>query len=322
MPKKYGLPYKGSKSRLADRIFALMPSGETFVDLFAGGCAMTHAAIKKGFTNIICNDITDIPQVFVGALEGKYDNEDRWISREDFFALKDTDPYVRLVWSFGNNLRTYLYGKPIAPYKKALHWAVYYQDAEPLKKYGIDVSEAVKKEDRYERWPAVKRAVTAFMSGGQESPPSQADRLQHEERRARLSAINYHHWEDTLRLQQNEATNVLRSISISYPPPNLRVTQLDYQAVEIPQGAVVYADPPYKGTEGYTNKFDHERFYQWLRTRDFPVYVSEYAMPSDFICIGEFAHNVKFSAQSNNKTIERVFIHEKFKDKVIATSLF
>ena len=48
-------------------------------------------------------------------LEGKYVDEKRWISREDFYKLKDTDPYVAIVWSFGNNMRDYLIVVNVSP---------------------------------------------------------------------------------------------------------------------------------------------------------------------------------------------------------------
>lgn len=41
----YGVPYMGSKNRIAKDIIAKLPTGKRFVDLFAGGCAITHAAI-------------------------------------------------------------------------------------------------------------------------------------------------------------------------------------------------------------------------------------------------------------------------------------
>lgn len=83
---------------------------------------MTHCAILSGkYKNVVANDITDSVQLFKDALDGKYENESRWISREDFMRLKDSDPYVRIVWSFGNNQRDYLYSRDIEPYKKAVH---------------------------------------------------------------------------------------------------------------------------------------------------------------------------------------------------------
>lgn len=87
----YGLPYKGSKNSIAKWIVSHLPASHAFVDLFAGGCAVTHAAMLSGkFNRFIANDISDIPQLFTDAVNGKYHNEERWISREDFFMLKDT----------------------------------------------------------------------------------------------------------------------------------------------------------------------------------------------------------------------------------------
>ena len=57
------------------------------------------------------------------AINGEFNNENRWISREEFYQLKDTDPYVAICFSFGNNLVDYLYGKDVEPIKKALHYA-------------------------------------------------------------------------------------------------------------------------------------------------------------------------------------------------------
>lgn len=126
MAKKYGLPYQGSKSKLAERIVALLPPATHLYDVFAGGCAITHAALLSGkFKEVHANDITDSVTLFEDALNGKYENESRWISREDFFRLKDSDPYVRIVWSFGNNQRNYLYSREIEPYKKAVHEMLY-----------------------------------------------------------------------------------------------------------------------------------------------------------------------------------------------------
>jgi site-specific DNA-adenine methylase len=59
--KKYGIPYMGSKSRIADKIINVLPAEDTFVDLFAGGCAMTHCAMECcKYNNFIINDISDI----------------------------------------------------------------------------------------------------------------------------------------------------------------------------------------------------------------------------------------------------------------------
>lgn len=75
---------------------------------------------------------------------------------------------------------------------------------------------------------------------------------------------------------------------------NVQFLEMDYQHSEIIVGAknvVYYLDPPYKGTEGYkVGSFDHEQFYAFcrrLKVQGAFVFVSEYTMPEDFICIWE-----------------------------------
>ena len=155
---KYGLPYKGSKNKLAERIVRLMPKRTHLIDLFCGGCAVSHAALLMGkYEHIHINDINWMcPTLFIDALNGKYNDENRWISREDFFRLKDTDPYVAVVWSFGNNLRDYLYSKEIEPLKKAIHYAMFFSDYSLGKELGHDLSFIDPIQDLQKRYLAVK----------------------------------------------------------------------------------------------------------------------------------------------------------------------
>lgn len=155
---KYGLPYKGSKNKLAERIVSLLPKRTNLVDLFCGGCAVSHAALLMGkYEHIHINDINWMcPTLFIDALNGKYNDENRWISREDFFRLKDTDPYVAVVWSFGNNMRDYLYSKEIEPLKKAIHYAMFFSDYSLGKELGHDLSFIDPIQDIQKRYLAVK----------------------------------------------------------------------------------------------------------------------------------------------------------------------
>ena len=125
---RYGLPYQGSKNKIAPWVIEYMPKAHTLVDLFAGGCAVTHCALLSDkYEEVIANDFTDSVELFRDALEGsleKYE-PDRFRTREDFFAEKDNNPFVRIIYSFGNNQRTYLYGRNIEPYKKAVHEMLY-----------------------------------------------------------------------------------------------------------------------------------------------------------------------------------------------------
>lgn len=161
---KYGLPYKGSKNRLAERIVRLLPRRTNLVDLFCGGCAVSHAALLMGkFKHIYINDINWMfPTLFMDALQGKYANDTRWISREDFFRLRDNDPYVAMVWSFGNNMRDYLYSKEIEPLKKAIHYALFFSDYSLAKALGHDLSFIDPITDVQRRYRAIRQYFSQF----------------------------------------------------------------------------------------------------------------------------------------------------------------
>ena len=120
----YGLPYKGSKNKIARWVVSYLPAGGTLYDLFCGGCAVTHAAIEaKKFKHFVINDITPgLSQFFVDCIHGKYSNRTEFVSHEEFDAKKDKDLFIRLIWSFGNNLHTYLYNRDIEEFKRIVHY--------------------------------------------------------------------------------------------------------------------------------------------------------------------------------------------------------
>nr|DAG85770.1 MAG TPA: DNA adenine methylase [Caudoviricetes sp.] len=157
----YGLPYMGSKNKIAEWVVGHFPEKNHFYDLFAGGCAVTHCAmLKSKFKTFTINDISKMTELFTDAISGKYAAEKRWISRKDFFALKDNDEYVRICWSFGNKGRNYLYSKEIEPWKKALHYARVYGDFSLMEEFGIrtdgtsiDIKKnAAEYKEKYIRW--------------------------------------------------------------------------------------------------------------------------------------------------------------------------
>lgn len=175
----YGLPYKGSKNKLAERIVRLLPQRKHLYDLFCGGCAVSHAALLMGkYEHIHINDFNWMcPTLFMDALAGKYDNETRWISREDFQRLKDTDPYVAVVWSFGNNMRSYMYSREIEPLKRAIHYAIFFSDYKPGLELGHDLSFVDGISDAQQRYTLIRRyfakdmhsPAQSFEGGGQDS---------------------------------------------------------------------------------------------------------------------------------------------------------
>lgn len=216
---KYGLPYKGSKNKLAERIVRLLPKRTHLVDLFCGGCAVSHAALLMGkYEHIHINDINWMcPTLFIDALNGKYNDENRWISREDFFRLKDTDPYVAVVWSFGNNLRDYLYSKEIEPLKKAIHYAMFFSDYSLGKELGHDLSFIDPIHDLQKRYLAVKHYFNKLGHFQQQSFEGGGQRMQSIEALERLNT-NLQNWggaeKDLPRLETNERLNTFRNITL------------------------------------------------------------------------------------------------------------
>ena len=286
----YGIPYKGSKSKIAQQIINCIPSAENFYDLFCGGGAITHCALLQNrWKNYFMNDIDKgLSQLFVDAVNGKYKNEKRWISREEFFKLKDTDAYVRYIWSFGNNGRSYLYGKNIEKIKHLGHNAVVFNDIYPLEEYlSMDLSELYKVDNFRDK----KRYIMSLYKKSKRAKG--LGRLQHLEQLERLQQLQ-------------------RLDNISNKLINLNQ---DYRNVEIKSNSVIYCDIPYKDTDGYerkTNKsnFDYDYFYDWCEKQTEPVFISEYAMPDNlFKCIMEIEKTSSYCATNNNKkTVEKLFI--------------
>ena len=287
---QYGLPYKGSKSKIADRIIEQLPPGKVLYDLFAGGCAITHAALLSGrWRKVVANDIKPYPVLFRDAAQGKYRQEYKWVSREDFF--NSDDPYDRLIFSFGNDLRTYIYaGGEVENWKKALHWAICFHDYKPfLELTGKDLSEI-------ESCRSMKqRRIKAYrMLGGR-------DYNVHLENLERLE-----------RLQNLERLERLQNLECLQNLERLEVRTGNYFDVPIEDDSVIYCDIPYAQTNGYGKKkisdFDYDTFYDWALKQTVPVFISEYQMPDEFECVWEMKVNTKMDAFTRKESIERLFI--------------
>lgn len=96
---------------------------------------------------------------------------------------------------------------------------------------------------------------------------------------------------------------------------NATFTCLDYKDVEIPDGAVVYCDPPYANTTGYTlGQFDTNEFWEYVRqlSKRCDVYISEESAPDDFECIWS---KEKVRTLEKNDNVGRVKVEKLFKYK-------
>ncbi len=288
-----------------------------FYDLFAGGCAVTHKMyLERRYKHYYANDIDGHAlRLFCDGLKGKYANETRWISREDFFNLKDCDPYVSCCWSFGNNQRDYLYSRAIEPYKKACHYAIVFGDFALLKDLYPDVGAAceitlngiVDIHERRIKFRSVigcklaERSNSGLMRLSQEND---VDRLESLERLERLQSLES--LERLERLQSLERLERLESFEYSVS---------DYKDVEIKPNSVIYADIPYISTNTYNKKsstaqsFNHDEFYDWCCSQRELVLVSEYQMPKDrFTKVWSTNHVQSLCATKTSSVQECLFV--------------
>lgn len=285
MMDSYGLPYQGSKNKIAEFIISKLPRAEHFYDLFAGGCAVTHCALLSGKYNYVhANDIKiKYPQLFYDAAHGKYRNENRVITRDEFFMFKDTDALVELCWSFGNGRTTYLWDKNIEDVKQAACKVIMCDDMINRRLYFYEFINKLKSIMYVEENDKLIQLKTL----------ESLERIQCLERLERIQC-----------LECLGEMHILERLDISGK---------SYNEVEILPNSVVYCDPPYIGTKGYCVEFDHEQFYEWLRSTNFPVYISEYTMPSDFAIVASIDKISNFSA-TDKSTVkqENLYIHERF----------
>lgn len=89
-------------------------------------------------------------------------------------------------------------------------------------------------------------------------------------------------------------------------------TCLDYKDVVVPDNAVVYADPPYQNTTGYTTgSFNHEEFWECMRelSKRCTVFISEQTAPDDFECVWqkELTRTLDYNKSNQPKKVEKLF---------------
>lgn len=95
---------------------------------------------------------------------------------------------------------------------------------------------------------------------------------------------------------------------------NINFSCADYSDLTF-EDSIIYCDPPYKGTKTYntSKNFNYNGFYDWCRDQSKRnlVFVSEYNMPEDFICVWEQEVVSSLSANSvgggSKKSTEKLF---------------
>jgi hypothetical protein len=304
----FGIPYMGNKADIVESLALNFPAAENFYDLFGGGFSVTHYMLTNKahkykyfhYNEIVPSTVELVKKAING--DFNYDKfKPEWISREDFFKRID-DPYVRIIWSFGNNQKDYMFNEDIEKYKKSLHMAVVFNEFDSISKKVLG----------FDKWPKqvdsiFKKIIYCRQKVRHDSKQKGRGQLQQLQRLQRLQQLQQ--LEQLERLQQLEQLQRLQRLQQLEQLQQLQqlerltITSLDYRDVIIKPNSVVYCDIPYKGTAGYLGNFNHKEFYDWAATREFPVYISEYNIEdSRFKLIYKVDKTVKLSQKGQTKS--------------------
>ncbi len=320
---QYGIPYMGSKDSICDELVRIFPKAKNFYDLFGGGFSVTHAMMvrrSKDFSHFHYNEIRPgMCELIKDAIAGKYSYDfyhPPWVSREEFFEKLDKDPLIKILWSFGNNGKAYLFGKQIEPYKRSMHNAIVFNEFDELAKqvfqmenfkegYSIQAKRLFlrNKIEHYRKtkvpeflWPFLNEKSLAIVKRGNQ--PEHLQQLQHLEQLQQVERL-----EQLERLERLQQLRQLERLSFS---------NKSYDEIKIESDSVIYCDPPYAGTADYDGGFNHKKFFDWADAQSVPVFISEYDISDKrFTCVWKIE---KRSMLSSDKTMklkqEKVYLNK------------
>ncbi|WP_125766126.1 DNA adenine methylase [Levilactobacillus mulengensis] len=256
-----GLPYVGNKGQKAQQIIDLLPSGGRFIDVFGGGGSISlHACNSGKWDEVIYNDRRKTVVNLLKALIEDSPHFDLikyvYMDRETFYNWRDNMPdsiertLVLIAWSFGNNMRDYLWGKKVEKEKLQRTRALFFGNTgtklDDLYSYSKNETSISGKYKMFHKWRREEMNIS-----GHYDILQQLGQLQQLERLKQL--------EPTERLQQ------------------LEYSTLDYHDLIIRPDDIVYCDPPYVNTGVNYGGWNPDAFYAWLAACPAKqIYISEY----------------------------------------------
>lgn len=269
MARFYGIPYMGSKQKLVDKVVPFIlkrhPQTTDFYDLFGGGASVAlYTAQKYPQLNTHYNELSTAVGGLMERLQKGEPIPLDFVTREAFKrSFKGDDWWAGLLqtcWTFGNNQHSYLYGKDIEDFKHELHNAAVYgkRNFAYLEQFNDEYVARVDGKEVH---------TTIFLDPKRYKTPYQR-RIVLQRQIPRLGALQ--HLSRLERLIQIQNMPGINDLTVT--------TGVSYDEVEIAgKRPVVYCDPPYEDTAEYRERgFNHKAFYDWVMSRDYPVYVSSY----------------------------------------------
>ena len=335
---EYGIPYMGSKGSIVNELIRVFPKADHFYDLFGGGFSVTHGMMarrSRDFKHFHFNEIRPgICDLIKDAIDGKYNYnvfKPPWVSREDFFKNLDTDPMVKILWSFGNNGIGYLFSKKIEPYKKSMHSAIVFNEFDDLAtqvmgcssfREGYDIKSrrlVLRNRIEFYRKTTVPEFLYPFLKEKDLQVLKQNEQLEQLQQLQELQQLQGLERLEQLqelqrleRLEQLEQLERLEQLESLERLERLNYYNLSYEQVSIKNNSIIYCDPPYAGTAEYDGGFDHKAFFNWADDQANPVFISEYNVPDKrFTEIWNIKKRSNLShAKTLNIKIEKLYVNK------------
>jgi site-specific DNA-adenine methylase len=281
LPKSLQLriPYMGSKRKIAEQLMQKMleikPKAKYFYDLFAGGGAMSFYALQCGLKvhyNEKQKGMVDLLEYILNRAKnkekGQYglfpDDFYNFITREEFFKLKDEDSikgqFARIIYSFGNSQRAYLFGKDIEYQKQLGHNIVMFCCEKSLKELNLLLNINIKISNA-KTWNERRLDYLRYF-------PKEQRKIKE--------------LEQLERLQQLERLEILERLQQLEKLPAFTISNLDFADVKITtplDETIIYLDPPYRETAKYKEKFDYTRVDEFFKNSPYTCFMSEYNAP-------------------------------------------
>jgi len=108
-----------------------------------------------------------------------------------------------------------------------------------------------------------------------------------------------------------ELYNSIDRIKVKIQGKNIEFCNKSYLELN-PVNMLVYCDPPYKSTEGYsTGKFNHEEFWETMRrwSKNNYVFISSEKAPDDFLIVWERSKRRTLNKKDRFYSYERLYIY-------------
>lgn len=219
-----------------------------------------------------------------------------------------------------------MYSRGIEPYKRALHYAIVFDDFAPMQ------------ELMQELMPEVAQAVHDALQGQNNLHDRRItaqnvivktlkritdDNFAHQIIQSNPLYQTIRHTSNNTPILQSlnslERLQSLESLERVQSLERLQVTSLSYDEIDIPDGAVVYCDPPYHACDkslydGTAKAFDHNAFYDWCVrvSKTNPIFISEYSIEDDrFEIVAEKQKMTSMAQKTAFNVTERLYTVKK-----------